>query len=116
MMVFDEYHTALIYLTKADLAKYDYSVGDTEGVVNYPLMMKKINMSILITEKENKLRLSFRSKGTFSVNDLTRKHFNGGGHRNAAGGNMSITMDAFIEELKKVLPLYRDELDYELTY
>ncbi len=116
MLVWEEYHTALIYLTKADLVKYRYSVGDTEGVVNYPLMMKKVNMSILITEKDNKLRLSFRSKGDFSVNLLTRKHFNGGGHRNAAGGNMTLTIEAFIEELKKVLPLYSKELDYELSY
>jgi len=116
MLVWDEFHTAIIYLTKADLAKYNYSVGDTEGVVNYPLMMKKVNMSILITEKDNKLRLSFRSKGEFSVNLLTRKHFNGGGHRNAAGGNMSMSTDAFLAELKKVLPLYRDELNYELAY
>ena len=116
MLVWDEFHTALIYLTKADLAKYKYSVGDTEGVVNYPLMMKKVNMSILITEKDNKLRLSFRSKGEFSVNLLTRKHFNGGGHRNAAGGNMTLTIEEFIEELKKVLPLYSKELDYELSY
>jgi len=52
MIVWDEFHTAIIYLTKSDLNKYNYQVGDTEGVVNYPLSMGKINLSILITEKD----------------------------------------------------------------
>jgi len=63
--------------------------------------MAKINMSILITEKDNKLRMSFRSKGDFSVNELSRKYFNGGGHRNAAGGKSSEKMDDLIERIKK---------------
>ena len=116
MVVWDDLHTALIYLTKADLANFNYEVGDTEGMVNYPLMMKKVNLSILITEKDNKLRLSFRSKGDFSVNDLARKHFNGGGHRNAAGGNVSNNMEDLVVELRNILLEYIPELDYELVY
>ncbi|MFA5419713.1 MAG: bifunctional oligoribonuclease/PAP phosphatase NrnA [Bacteroidales bacterium] len=116
MIVWDELHTSLIYLTKADLNKFKFAVGDTEGLVNYPLMMKKVNLSILITEKDNKLRLSFRSKGNFSVNDLARKHFNGGGHRNASGGNVTKKVDELITELKTVLSDYSKELDYELVY
>ncbi|MDP2723620.1 MAG: DHHA1 domain-containing protein, partial [Bacteroidales bacterium] len=116
MIVWDELHTSLIYLTKADLNKFKFSVGDTEGLVNYPLMMKKVNLSVLITEKDNKLRLSFRSKGNFSVNDLARKHFNGGGHRNASGGNVTKTVDELIAELKTVLSDYSKDLDYELVY
>ena len=116
MIVWDDLHTSLIYLTKADLIKFNFEVGDTEGVVNYPLMMKKVNLSILITEKDNKLRLSFRSKGNFSVNDLARKHFNGGGHRNASGGNVNKKVNELIDELKVVLVDYSKELNYELVY
>ncbi|PKP30797.1 MAG: DHH family phosphoesterase [Bacteroidetes bacterium HGW-Bacteroidetes-16] len=116
MIVWDDLHTSLIYLTKADLSKFNFEVGDTEGVVNYPLMMKKVNLSILITEKDNKLRLSFRSKGNFSVNDLARKHFNGGGHRNASGGNVNKPVKELIDELKVVLDDYSKELNYELVY
>lgn len=115
MLVWDEYHTALIYLTKADLRKYDYQVGDTEGLVNYPLSMSKINMSILITEKDNQLRLSFRSKGDFSVNDFCRNHFNGGGHKNAAGGKTTESVEEFISRLKTVLEDYKIALDYKLS-
>ena len=114
MIVWEDLHTALIYLTKSDLKKYNYQVGDTEGVVNYPLSMKKVNVSVLITEKDNKLRLSFRSKGDFSVNELTRAHFNGGGHRNAAGGKSSEKLDELIVRLKSVMANYREQLNYTI--
>jgi phosphoesterase RecJ-like protein len=116
MLVWEEFNTALIYLTKTDLNRYKYAVGDTEGLVNYPLMMNKINLSILITEKDNKLRLSMRSKGDFSVNDLARNHFNGGGHKNAAGGNVTGTIDDLIADFKQILPNYKKDLDFQLMY
>jgi bifunctional oligoribonuclease and PAP phosphatase NrnA len=115
MIVWEELHTALIYLTKSDLKEFDYQVGDTEGVVNYPLSMEKINMSVLITEKDNQLRLSFRSKGKFSVNNLSREHFNGGGHRNAAGGKTNEDIETLIARLKSVLENYKEHLNYKIT-
>ncbi len=116
MIVWEEYHTALIYLTRGDLKRFNFQVGDTEGIVNYPLSMEKINLSILLTEKDKMIRMSFRSKGKFSVNDLVRKYFNGGGHMNAAGGKMFTTVGKTIDEVKKILPLYKDQLDYTLNY
>ncbi len=116
MIVLDDFHTALVYLTKDDLKKYDFKVGDTEGIVNYPLMMDKINLSILLTEKENMIRMSFRSKGGFPANQLVSKYFNGGGHLNAAGGKSFATMEKTIEKVKEVLPEYRKELDFKLNY
>jgi len=115
MIVWEELHTALIYLTKSDLNKYNYQVGDTEGLVNYPLSMDKVNMSVLMTEKDNKLRLSFRSKGEFSVNDLARAHFNGGGHRNAAGGKTSETVEELIDRLKTVMEDNKEKLNYTIS-
>ncbi len=116
MIVWEEFHTALIYLTREDLRGFNFQVGDTEGIVNYPLSMEKINQSILLTEKDKMIRMSFRSKGKFSVNDLVRSHFNGGGHMNAAGGKSFNTIEKTIEEVKKILPLYKNELDYILSY
>lgn len=116
MTVWDKYHAALIYLTKEDLKKYKYKIGDIEGVVNYPLMMDKVNLSILLTEKDNQIRMSFRSKGEFSVNDMARKHFSGGGHRNAAGGRNFLTIKETINLVKKVLVDYEEELNYQLSY
>lgn len=116
MIVWEEFSTALIYLTKADLKKFHFQVGDTEGIVNYPLTMKKINQSILLTEKEKMIRMSFRSKGNFSVNDFVRKHFNGGGHKNAAGGKSFTSIEKTIDEVKSLLPAYKNDLNYVLSY
>ena len=116
MIVWDDLRTALIWLTKEDLKKYNYQVGDTEGLVNYPLMMEKVNLSVLLTEKDNMIRLSFRSKGNFSVNELARKHFKGGGHVNAAGGKTFTTMEKTIDDIKEALSQYRRELDFKMSY
>lgn len=111
MTVLNEYNTAYIYASKSDLERFDYQIGDTEGVVNYPLSISNIKMSVFITEKQGCIRLSFRSKGDFSVNDLTRKHFNGGGHLNAAGGTLECSLEEAIEKLVSVLPEYKEELN-----
>ncbi len=114
MEVLDEYHTAYISLSRKELDRFDYQVGDTEGIVNYPLSIKGINMAILLTEREKQIRLSFRSKGNFEVNDIARDHFEGGGHRNAAGGDSYVSMDETIQKIKDILPLYKEQLDFEI--
>lgn len=115
MIVWEELHTAIIYLTKEDLKKYNYQIGDTEGVVNFPLSMDKVNMSVLITEKDKVLRMSFRSKGEFSVNEFARKHFSGGGHRNAAGGKANDSIDQLLIRMKDVVEEYKSDLDYKIS-
>ena len=111
MELLDDYSTAIIALSKSDLARFDYHVGDTEGVVNYPLSLKKIKMSVLVTERDDQIRLSFRSKGDFSVHELANKHFKGGGHTNAAGGTLDCSFEEAVAKLKSVLPLYKDLLN-----
>lgn len=113
MEILDDYSTAIISLTKDELANFDYQVGDTEGVVNYPLSMKKIKMSVLVTERQGVIRFSFRSKGSFSVHEVAQKYFNGGGHTNAAGGTLSCSMEAALEKLHQVLPEYRSLLNQD---
>lgn len=110
MKVLPELSTAYIFLTAEDLNKYKHKIGDTEGLVNYPLSINGINFSVLFTEKEGHIRMSFRSKGKFSVNEFVRKHFEGGGHHNAAGGNSYATMAATLEKFESLLPEYRKEL------
>lgn len=113
MEILDEYSTAIISLTKEELASFDYQIGDTEGVVNYPLSMKKIRMSVLVTERQGVIRFSFRSKGCFSVHEVAQKYFNGGGHTNAAGGTLSCSMEAALEKLHQILPEYKDLLNQD---
>jgi phosphoesterase RecJ-like protein len=113
LVVLPEYHAAYIALTRADLNRFNYQIGDTEGIVNYALSIKGINLAVLLTERERLIRLSFRSKGHFSVNELARNHFEGGGHRNAAGGNSYISMEQTLVRLKKMLRTYKKDLDYD---
>lgn len=111
MEVIDNCSTAIIALDKSDLERFDYQPGDTEGVVNFPLSMDKIKMSVLVTERQDQIRLSFRSKGDFSVHELAQKHFKGGGHTNAAGGTLTCSFDEAVAKLKSVLPEYKDLLN-----
>ena len=111
MVVLDAYSTAIIALNKSDLESFNYQVGDTEGVVNFPLQMDKIKMSVLVTERQDQIRLSFRSKGDFSVHELANKYFKGGGHTNAAGGTLTCSFDEAVALLKSVLPEYQERLN-----
>jgi len=110
MKVFPQYHTAYIFLTQDDLNRYKYQVGDTEGLVNYPLSIDGIQLSALFTERKELVRISLRSKGCFSVNAFAREHFNGGGHKNAAGANSYHSIEKTTELFESLLPIYKDEL------
>ena len=114
LVVIDKYRTAYIYLSKEDLDKFNYRVGDTEGVVNYALSIEKVVFAALITMRSDHVRISFRSKGDFSVNDFARKHFEGGGHKNAAGGNCYLSLDEAIKKFENLLPLYANVLSADL--
>jgi phosphoesterase RecJ-like protein len=110
LKVITEYHTAYIYLSKQDLLSYNYKDGDTEGLVNYALSIEGIRFAALFSEREDKIRVSFRSVGEFSVNRFARAHFEGGGHRNAAGGDSFIDMDKTLEKFERLLAKYTSEL------
>ena len=110
MLVLRKYNTVLISLSLAELDRFHYEVGDTEDIVNYGLTIKGIRMSALITEREDEIKISLRSKGKLAVNEIAGKHFSGGGHRNAAGGQTNLSLDETIEKFLSVLPEYENEL------
>lgn len=95
--------TGIIYLNKDDFKQFDIQRGDTEGIVNYLLKVSEIRVAALITEQPNIVKFSLRSKGDISVADLAKKHFHGGGHKNAAGGYMHSSLDAAIRKFKEVI-------------
>jgi bifunctional oligoribonuclease and PAP phosphatase NrnA len=103
MQIFYEYNTALIAIPQADLIKYDIRVGDTEGLVNYPLSIKGIKLAAIIIDRGEERKSSFRSKGDFDVNTFARKYFNGGGHFNAAGGFNKETLDEVVVKFKAAM-------------
>ncbi len=86
LVVLEKYHTAYISLTQDDLKRFNHQEGDTEGIVNYALSIEGMKLAALFTEKDDHVKVSFRSAGEMDVNHLARTHFNGGGHKNAAGG------------------------------
>ena len=110
LIVMPEFNTAFITLSAADLQRFNHQIGDTEGVVNYALSIKDINLAALFMERDGLVKVSFRSKGNFSVDTLAREHFNGGGHRNAAGANCDTTLEDTILKFRKILPLYQSKL------
>ena len=110
LMVMPEFATAYISLSAKELKRFNYKVGDTEGIVNYALSIKGISLAVLLTERKAHIRLSFRSRGNFNVNVLAREYFGGGGHRNAAGGDSYESLDSTIKKLHAILPAYREQL------
>jgi bifunctional oligoribonuclease and PAP phosphatase NrnA len=108
--VFEEYNTALISVTNDELDKFGIDTGDTEGLVNYALTINGIKLAALIIERQDKVKLSLRSTGDFPANEICKKYFNGGGHRNAAGGFSDKILQDVISEFKSILPDYKSLL------
>lgn len=110
LQVLPEYRTAYITLSADDLRKFSSQTGDTEGLVNYGLSIKGVRLSVLISDRKENIKLSFRSLGDFSVNELARKHFEGGGHKNAAGGQTNTTLEQTLKKFLDLLPQYKEQL------
>jgi phosphoesterase RecJ-like protein len=110
LQVLPEYRTAYMVLSAEELKRFGSQTGDTEGLVNYGLSVKGIKLSVMISDRKDNIKLSFRSLGSFSVNDLARKHFEGGGHRNAAGGQTNLTLEQTLQKFLSLLPEYKNQL------
>lgn len=113
MTILSEYNTAFITLTQKELDENNFKKGDTEGFVNYSLSVLGIKFAVIFIEnkQENIVKISFRSKGSFSVNEFARAHYNGGGHTNAAGGRSDKNLDDTITEFISILPNYKNALN-----
>lgn len=103
LVVMKEYNVAYIYITMDDQKKFNIQKGDTEGLVNYALSIANITLAAMFTEAKDMVKISFRSVGSFSVNEFAREHFNGGGHVNAAGGKSDENLQDTIERFKSLI-------------
>ena len=108
--IIPECRTALIYLDRDELRQFHVQTGDTEGLVNFGLGLKDIVLSVLIIDRTERVKMSFRSKGTFPANEFAGKYFEGGGHRNAAGGQSTETLEETVAKFKASIQLYKKEL------
>ncbi len=110
LRVLPQYKFAYITLTDAELKQYRSKTGDTEGMVNYALAVEGVVMAAILIDRNDEIRLSFRSIGDFSVRDLASKHFDGGGHRSAAGGRSKLSLAETEQKLLAVIPQYQQQL------
>ncbi|CAM4188728.1 DHH family phosphoesterase [Gillisia hiemivivida] len=107
-----ELRTAYITLSQEELDQNNFRKGDTEGFVNYGLSLEGIIFAAIFIEHkvDGIIKISFRSKGSFNVNQFSRAHFQGGGHINAAGGKSDISLEDTIVKFNSVLPEYKEDL------
>ncbi len=105
MKVLPEYKTSYIALSQQEQNELKVKKGDTEGIVNYGLTIKNIDFTAFFTEvtEEKIIKISFRSQGDFDVNKFARNHFNGGGHKNAAGGKSFDSLEGTITKFIAIL-------------
>jgi phosphoesterase RecJ-like protein len=103
LVVIRRCQAAYISLSLDDLKRFNHQPGDTEGVVNYALAMKNISLAALFTEYEDHVKASFRSSGPVDVNRLARKHYHGGGHRNAAGGKSFLPLHNTLKAFEQLI-------------
>ncbi|HRF68898.1 MAG TPA: bifunctional oligoribonuclease/PAP phosphatase NrnA [Muribaculum sp.] len=103
MEIFEEHKAALLVLSADDLKNFNYERGDTEGLVNEPLAIEDVIYSVFLREDDRHIKVSTRSKGDFPVNRICERYFNGGGHVNAAGGELPCSLDEAIDIFKSTL-------------
>jgi len=101
---------ALMYITKDELYRFKSQTGDTEGLVNFGLSIKGIELSVLIIDRTKAVKLSFRAKGKFPCHIYSKEQFNGGGHINASGGESSLSLEETIQKFKTTIYDYKSYL------
>ena len=87
---------------------FSHKKGDTEGFVNIPLQIQGARLSVFLREDTERpvIRVSLRSVDDFPCNAMAAEFFNGGGHLNAAGGELSCGMENAVELVRKALKKY----------
>lgn len=110
--VLHEYRTALFSISRQDLNRFQITTGDTEGLVNYALAISGMKLAALIVDRTEQVKLSLRSIGDFPCNEICKRYFNGGGHRNAAGGNSNEPLPDVVNKFKSILSEYKTLLTH----
>ena len=108
--VLPELRTAYFVISQEDLKKFSSKTGDTEGIVNYALSINGIVFAAVIIDRAVAVKMSFRSVGDFSVNDFARTYFEGGGHKNAAGGQSTTSLEETVSKFRNALIEVKEQL------
>lgn len=113
LIVIEELHLAYFMISKKDLKKYQSQTGDTEGLVNYALSLDGIQMAALFSEREDGVKISFRSSGEVAVNKFAASYFQGGGHKNASGGKSHLSLKTTVRRFEDLVRENRDKLFHD---
>jgi bifunctional oligoribonuclease and PAP phosphatase NrnA len=103
LVIMEDLKTAFFAISKKDLRKYNSQTGDTEGLVNYALSLDGIKIAALFTEREDGIKISFRSTEDVAVNKFAATYFDGGGHKNASGGKSPLSLQETTEKFQKLI-------------
>lgn len=106
MNIIAEKEVAYVMVSSNEMKKYNIGVGGTEGLVNEPMKISNIKVSILCKQDQGKIKMSFRSKGDIDVSKFASTYFEGGGHKNASGGVSYLTMEETKKKLELLIPSY----------
>ncbi len=109
MKIFHNGTVAHMSLTSEEMKRFWFQQGDSEGFVNYPLTIKKMKISAMFTEHSDFIRVSLRSRGDIDVNLFAQRYFNGGGHKNAAGGKSFLSMEDTLKHFEESIKEYSRE-------
>ena len=109
MKIFHNGTVSHMSITEEEMRRFWFQQGDSEGFVNYPLTIKKMKMSAMFTEHSDFIRVSLRSRADIDVNLFAQRYFNGGGHKNAAGGKSYMSMEETLKHYEKCVKEYADE-------
>lgn len=105
LKIYEEKHFAYFYISLADQKRFGVTSADMEGLVNYTLMMKNIEVGVLMREEEGRVKLSFRSKKDVDVNVIACQYFEGGGHTKAAGATSYLSLQETMEKIETIFGL-----------
>ena len=100
-------------MTRDDLRNFHFIKGDAEGIVNMPLQIKDLRLSISLredTERDKLVWVSLRSVDDFPCNLMAQQFFNGGGHLNASGGKLFCSIDEAVQVVRQALSAFEDKL------
>ena len=109
METLPELHASIITLTNQERKMFSAKNGDTEGIVNMPLQISGMKLSVFLsedTEHDGVVKVSLRSVDDFPCNDMSAQFFNGGGHKNASGGRLYCSMDEAIQKVREAIKSY----------
>jgi bifunctional oligoribonuclease and PAP phosphatase NrnA len=91
---------AYMFVSSKELKEFNIQAGGTEGLVNEPMKIESVDISVLFKQDEDRIKISFRSKRDIDVSKFASKYFEGGGHLNASGG---VSFESMQETERKFL-------------